>query len=260
MDEHTLFTAIGNVEDTYLLELEQPKRLHLPKHFGLIAAMLALLLTACAAPAILQHFDALQSGGIVNNEYTVTWDELWENPEAHFVDGDYIILHPNTVALDVTVAEDAPETLTQPCLPLALLDYTSIETCTQTETSLSLELSAKVPRYGHIRGILYQQHVLPKDGSIEIENFVDAGIMKENMKTYGDISALEIEGSTCYPLIASPREQPAIYTKHIFWSDGHYLYALKIPITYNLPITAVESIVTSLTPIEDISEYLPNNS
>lgn len=257
MNEQTLFNAIGGVEDSYLLELEQHKVRSLPKHFGLIAAMLALFLTACAAPAILQHFDALQSGGIVQNEYTVTWDELWKNPEAHFVEGNYIILQPNTVALNVTVAENAPESLEQPCLPLALLDHVSILNGTLTETSLSLEFSGKIPQYGQIRGIFYQQHVLPKDGRIEVENFVDAGLMSENMKTYGDISALEIEGRTCYPLLDNPREQPAVYTKHIFWSDGYYLYALKLPISFYLPVTVVEDIVTSMTPVEDITEYLP---
>ena len=64
MNEQTLFTAIGTVDDAYLLELDQPKVRRLPRHFGLIAAMLALLLTACAAPAILQHFDALFAAGI----------------------------------------------------------------------------------------------------------------------------------------------------------------------------------------------------
>lgn len=257
MNEQTLFNAIGGVEDSYLLELEQHKVRSLPKHFGLIAAMLALFLTACAAPAILQHFDALQSGGIVQNEYTVTWDDLWEDPDAHFVKGNYIILQPNTVALNVTVSENAPESLEQPCLPFALLDHVSILNGTLTETSLSLEFSGKIPQYGQIRGIFYQQHVLPKDGRIEVENFVDAGLMSENMKTYGDISALEIEGRTCYPLLDNPREQPAIYTKHIFWSDGYYLYALKLPISFYLPVTVVEDIVTSMTPVEDITEYLP---
>lgn len=257
MNEQTLFTAIGTVDDTYLLELDQPKVRRLPRHFGLIAAMLALLLTACAAPAILQHFDALQSGSILQNENTVTWDELWEDPDAHFVEGNYIILQPNTVALNVTVAENAPEALDQPCLPLDLLDYVSILNGTLTETSLCLEFTGKIPQHGQIRGIFYQQHVLPEDGHIEVENFVDAGIMSENMKTYGDISALEIEGRICYPLLDNPREQPAVYTKHIFWSDGHYLYALKLPISFYLPITAVEDIITSLTPVEDISQYLP---
>jgi len=50
MNEQTLFTAIGGADDAYLLELEQPKLRRLPRHFGLIAAMLTLLLTACAAP------------------------------------------------------------------------------------------------------------------------------------------------------------------------------------------------------------------
>lgn len=263
MNAQTLFTAIGTVDDIYLLDLEHSNVRRLPKRFGLIAAMLVLLLTACASPAIVQHFDVLRSGGILNNEYTVTWDKLWKNPDDYFINGNYLILHPNTVVLDVTPAADAPETLAQPCIPLALLDYAAIETGELTETALSLELSATVPQYGHIRGILYRQQVIPKDSAAEITNFVDPGLMKENMTVYGSVSALEIDGRISYPYIDTTPEKPVftghIRTKHIFWSDGHYLYALKIPITYNLPVTAVEGIVTSLAPVEDISEYLPND-
>ena len=263
MREQDLMAAIGDIDDIYLLELEQPNIRRLPKHFGLIAAILTLMLTACAAPVILQNFTALQNGGIVDNEHTITWAELWENPEEHIVNGNYIILHPNTVALEVTVSEDAPETLVQPCLPLTLLDYASIETCTISETQLSLTLSTKVPQYGQIRGILYQQRILPENGHIEVDSFVGPGLWNEGMKTYGSISVLEIDGNTSYEQTASEPalEQPSytghIYTKHIFWSDGNYLYCLKLPITYSLPVTAVEDIVTSLTAVEDITQYLP---
>lgn len=256
MNNHDLLTAIGHVPEEYLPELEACHVRRLPKRFGLIAAAVALLLTACAGPALAQHFDALQSGSIINNESVRTWDELWENPDAHWMEGDYIILRPGTVCIDVAVAENAPKILEKPCLPLALLEYTSTEAGSLSETSLSMEFSMKVPRHGMVRGIFYQQHILPEDGHIELDDFVDFGIMKEQMKTYGSISVLEIEGDTCYPLLDDPRVQPAIFTKHLFWSDGYYLYCLKLPITYNLPVSAVEEIIISLAAVDDISRYI----
>lgn len=258
MKEQDLFQAIGGVDDAFLAELETPHIRRLPKRFGLIAAMLAFVLTACAAPAIIQHFDALKNGGIVVTEHTITWADLWENPEAHFAPNSRTItLLPNTVTLEVAVSEDAPETIQQHHLPLALFDYCAVENWSSDDTLLSLEFSMDIPRYGSIRGILYQQHVLPDSGQVALDSFVGPGMWEEALETYGEISALDIFGHTTYVIQDGNSRTGHIYTKHIFWSDGHYLYCLKIPITYKLSVTKVEEIVTSLTPVEDITQYLP---
>ena len=62
MKEYDLFAAVGGVDDRFLEELEQTPARRLPRHFGLIAALIALLLTACAAPAVIQSFDKVRSG------------------------------------------------------------------------------------------------------------------------------------------------------------------------------------------------------
>ena len=52
MKEETLFDAIGAVEDRFLKELEEIPVRRLPKHFGLAAALIALLLTAATGIAV----------------------------------------------------------------------------------------------------------------------------------------------------------------------------------------------------------------
>lgn len=267
MDECSLFAAIGGVDETYLQELEHPQTRRLSRHFGLIAAVLALLLTACAAPVILRHFDALKDGGIQSTQQDVKWNDLFENPEQHI--SPYksdTFTFSDTVILRVNRAEDAPQTITQHYLPESLLDYTTLESINSTDAVLSLELSAKVPKYGRVYGLLYQQRIIPEGGRVEVPGILEPGFWEETFTTYGDISAMEITGDTTYEdengniILEEGGRLPRIFTKHVFWSDGHYLFCLKIPITYGIPITALEEIVTSLTPVDDISEYLPKNS
>lgn len=267
MDEHSLFAAVGGVEDAYLLELEQPGIRRLPRRFGLIAAVLALLLTACTAPVILRHFDALKDGNIQSTRQDVNWNDLFENPEQHispYKSDTYTF--SDTVILQVDRAEDAPQTITQHYLPESLMDYVTLESINTTDAVLSLELSAKVPKYGRVYGLLYQQHIIPEDGRVEVPGILEPGFWEETFTTYGDISAMEITGDTTYEdengnvILEEGGRLPRIFTKHVFWSDGHYLFCLKIPITYGIPITALEEIITSLIPVEDIFEYLPKKS
>lgn len=267
MDERSLFAAIGGVDETYLQELEYPQTRRLPRHFGLIAAVLALLLTACAAPAILQHFDALKDGNIQPTQRDIKLTDLFENPEQHVTQYKAdAFTFSDTVIIQLNRAEDAPETIAQPCIPEKLRDYVTIESIRLTDTVLSLELSAKVPKYGRIYGLLYQQHIIPEDGLAQISGILEPGFWEETFTTYGDISVMEITGNTTFEdeegniIMDEAGKLPRIHTKHIFWSDGHYLFCLKLPVTYNIPVTSLEEIVTSLTPVDDISEYLPKNS
>lgn len=255
MKEQDLFSAIGGVEDRFLEELEQPAVSRLPRHFGLIAAILALLLTACAAPAIIRNFRAVKVGSIVESDQDLVWEEIWSDSQGHVlkVDTDRFSTS-KTVSLEVAVSPDAPQTIETRYIPLKLLDYCTIEDVIDEETIFSLALSMNLPKAGRSSGILFQQHVLTEDGSMKIEGVLDRGLWETESKTYGDISVLEISGDVFY---SGSKDSSLVYTKHLFWSDGYYLYCLKIPITYPLNITKVEEILTSLTAVEDITEYSP---
>lgn len=259
MNEHDLFAAVGGTEDRFLAELEESRLRRLPRHFGLIAAMLALLLTACAAPVVIRSFDKVTGGdraetgsGFQITEYS---SGSRKSVKSYFV--------PSGVELEVTVDPEAPQEIEEHFLPLKFLEYCQVESYTDTENEFSLSLSMKVPRYGRAYGIFYRQYVLPEDGHVHLQDILDSKGWERSFQTYGDVNALEFEGHGSYEdsdggrLLYDGNHVARIYTKQIFWSDGFYLYCLKIPVTYPLTTDKVEEIVTSLTAVEDITEYLP---
>lgn len=255
MTEHELFHAIGAADEKYLLELEQPRVRRLPRQAGLIAAVFALVLTACAAPELIRSFDKLENGDIMES-YSV---QLYNDH------GDVrkTLTFSKTVSLEVQVDPNAPDTIEEYAIPLTILEYCTIEDYTISDSIFSLELSTNIPKYGTVYGGVYQQRVLPSDGKIEVDDFLESGIWNPVNKTYGDISVLELNGDTSYrmsdgtPLYSEKGTVVQGFTRHIFWSDGFYLYCLKLLQTDRITYDKVESIVTSLTQVEDISEYLP---
>ena len=267
--EEQLLAAIGRAEDRFLEELEQPPLRRLPRHFGLIAALLALLLTACAAPAVIRAFDKLENGGISGNGrghivhfYSRTsGSRAWEEGEA-FV--------PSDVELEVSVDPDAPGKIETCYLPLKLLDYCQIETYTSTEAEFSLTLSMKVSGDQLAQGIFYRQYPLPKDGHMVVPDIFGPELgfdlageeLEQTIQSYGDITALEFSGELRYRdengrSITRGGKIAYYYTKYLFWSDGFYLYCLKVPLAYPLNVEKIEEVLTSLTAVDDIREYLP---
>lgn len=259
MKEHDLLAAVGGVDDRFLEELEQTPARRLPRHFGLIAALIALLLTACAAPAVIQSFDKVRSGKRAEEGggYQIRRYSAGSKTE----EDSYFVF--TGVSLEVDVAPDAPDTIETRYLPLELLEYCRMEEYSETETELSVMLSMKVPEYDRAYGICYRQYVLPKDGNVQIEGILDSLEWEASTKTYGDVTAMEFQGLASYRnsdgdlLLYDGNYLALILTKQIFWSDGNYLYYLKFPITYRINDDVIEKIVTSLTAVEGISEYLP---
>lgn len=85
-------------------------------------------------------------------------------------------------------------------------------------------------------------------------------------KAYADTTVLEYIGKgeaadTAYyekNRDSGIRKYYIIDARYLFWSEGIYLYCLKVPQVYpTVNDAAFEEIVTSLTAVADISEYLP---
>lgn len=260
MNEHDLFLAIGQADDAYLLELEQPKRRRIPKHVGLIAAVFALVLTACAAPVVIRSFDKLEGGSVLESDKDMVL-------VSQLLDGTVLetatFYLSKTAVLDVAVEPGAPDTIEQHYIPLKLLEFCGVDAYTDEETLFSIELSIKAPKKITLHGLLYQQHILPEDGHIEVTDILPTGILAQSYETFGNVSALVISGQEMFTdgeghrIYESSNTIATFYTKHIFWSDGMYLYCLKLPMTYPIDYSKLEEIVTSLTAVEDITEYLP---
>lgn len=256
MEHYDLLTAIGHVPEEYLLELEAPGVRRLPGRFGLIAATIALLLTACAAPVIARSFDKVRSAARSDTGrgceiyVMINGSRQWKYDGFRSYDAE----------VQVSVDADAPQTIQEQYFPQALLNFCTPQDCQITDTGITATFSMKVPRYGTIYDIRYEQHTIPADGKVTVPGILGYSYLEQTSRTFGTVEALVFHGDMTYPLNADYErgdpESGRIYTQILFWSDGRYLYCLKLPITYNLPVTEVEGIVTSLTPVEDISQLL----
>ena len=111
------------------------------------------------------------------------------------------------------------------------------------------------PKIGRISEVKYQQHTLINNGQMEIEGILDDGFWETRNTTIGEITSLEIYGQD---ILHTEKEDLTVFYRHFFWSDGLYLYCLKIPVIYPLNDDKVEQIVSSLTAVDDLSQYLPN--
>ena len=252
MNEHDLFRAIGHADDAFLQEIDQPKNRRLPRHFGLIVAVLALVLTACAAPVVVRSFDKVKGGEIVASDQDIV------------IRTNTVYSVSKTVSLEVAVDPDAPDTIAEYWLPLKLLEYCNVEGYTQTDTALTVSFSMDTTRNRRVYDILYHQQVLPSDGSFEVEGVLKAGIWQQCENTYGDISVTEFYGRAAASAVDMVSGQLCVgkdtfnaAVRHIFWSDGMYLYCLRLVMSPPVYQSKVEQIVTSLAPVEDITQYLP---
>ena len=257
MNEQTLFEAIGAVEDRFLEELEAPPAPHLSKHFVLIAALIALLLTACAAPVVIRSFDKVTSG----NRSETGFGYLVHTYENGALTETYFL--PSGLDLEIEVSPDAPETIMEHYLPLAFLEHSQIESYSDTDQEFSLSLSMKIPRYGRVYGITYFQKILPSDGIVYIEDVLGHREWKQSLRTFGETKVLELSGDSSYTdadgntICYDGNWIALIYTKQLFWSDGHYLFGLQYPVSYPLSDADTGPIINSLTAVDDLSQYLP---
>lgn len=262
MNEQDLFQAIGSAEDVFLAEIEDTKFRHLPPRATLIAAVLIIiLLTACAAPMVLRSFDKIVGGQPAENGNGVHLYILRSGsskPES-------VEFCPTDVEIEVTADPNAPKTIEEYRIPLALLDYCNVESYTAEESVFTIQLSMNVP-HGRTYGIFYRQYAIPPERVITVPDALRNGYFWEQaLTTYADVSVLEfsstsgdLEDRNGASIPSGGTKAPRLYIRNLFWSDGFYLYCLRIPQCY--PITEVsdiENIITSLTTVDDLSAYLP---
>lgn len=265
MTEHELYRTIGNVDEAFLLECEKRPVRRVPKRFGLIAAVIALMLTACAAPGIVRNFKALKKGNIVQG--------MFDQVVPIEILGDGTVLKSATIstsgsmALQVERAKGAPSTIKEYYIPTDLIDRYTVESCAVDDTCLMMEFSGKGIKGRELYDILYRQYVIPESGYITIDCFSDAGMFMQSQKTVGDTVCIEVSGSASFEKVMwyadgrKLRDQSATGTGikacFLFWSDGLYVYCVKMPmVPPHTGNQAVENMINSLTQIADIAEYL----
>lgn len=278
MKEQELFAAIGTVEDCFLEELEQPKVRRLPRRFGLVAALIALVLTACAAPVVVRNLSALKEASIVRTEEDIDLEQLHKQRHGESVKiyDPSVVYMSETVTMEVETADDLPQTMETYYLPAKLMEVCRVENWRVDDTVLRVELSMETTNLRDLRtnglvyrqpmqvyGLVYQQQLLPEDGMVTSEGVLGIGMWDQREATYGEIAAVEFDGK--WTVDAQDLETREMIRgrinariRHIFWSDGVYLYGLRLVSTPPLNTELkVQDILDSMTAIEDLQQYLP---
>lgn len=235
MTEHELYHAIGNVDEAFLLECEDRPVRRIPKRFGLIAAVVALMLTACA-PAAIRAYDALKNGTITQAER--------EYPPYNVYD----------VEVEIAISPDAPTSIEEIYLPTGMLEYLDGSSYTLKDWAFSLRCYAGGDRETEL--FFLQDAFSEEDkaaGSLVVAKyFFDEDAVSEIVqKTYGDFQAWE------YLLDLRNGTAPEGFYRYrvVMWSDGIYFYFFQFPVDWTEE--QITDMLSSLSLLEGGVDALP---
>lgn len=232
MNEHDLYHAIGDADKKFLRECET-RPSHRPRRFVLIAAVVALMLTACA-PAAIQAFNALSTGNV-------------DKTEAHYKGKDVY-----EVTAQIEISPDAPYTLETRYFPTAMEPYLEGGTYSFSDWAFSLRCYAGEGRENEI---FFMQSAFPEENRnpesylITILTSDEVSNPETTLKTYGEVQVMEFN----IKLMSTGSPEGFFPYRVLCWSDGMYFYYLQIPEFWTDEQAA--EMVSSLTVMEDLSAY-----
>ena len=241
MTNHDLYRAIGEADETFLLECEQSLPRRSPRHLGIIAALVALMLTACA-PAAIRAFNAIKGTSLSQT------DEIYE-----FYELESSVYE---IWVDIDIAQDAPTTIETAYLPIAMENYGESITVEQKEWSVSfycMSRETSAEEYVDFHQSAYPAHTRNEEKILLGKFYASPGNTPQIREiTFEDTVVLDIIQESH----AHKRESGAYYLPHrtVFWSDGYYLFFMNLPTSWN--DDQIKEMISSLTPVEDISQYL----
>lgn len=243
MSENELYRAIGDADEAFLRECEDQLARRVPRHFGLIAAMLVLLLTACA-PAAIQAFHALKEATVTQTGHeTIAFDITPDTLEADHYE----------LRLDVEIGGNIPETVENYYIPEAIEKYSRNSYWTGLyNTGYTVYFSMD---NDPLQSCFYSQRVLSgylQDGGVLLKSISSAQYpLEASTKIYREVTALEVFSGG----IAATSEDGA-YTyveRTLYWSDGMYLYCMGLPADMSEELVC--EFLNSLVPTEDPGAY-----
>lgn len=247
MNELDLFAAIGEIDDDLLLPARQPRTL---RRVWLIAAVLtALIITACAAPAIL---GAIQTGELEYiGEFFSEFQHFDSRDDTHstlqYSESEYAI------EIEIEAAENIPDTIETVYLPAEIPENWQGQEVVINSARMTLTAHWDIISDTGYKPVIYQQWPLdPEDKSIQV--FADPGAEVETCQhTIGKLSVLEIASPANPQAVqAEGMDHPVVFTtggnREFYWSDGVYLFRLYVP--YDLEFSDVEGVISSLTPTD----------
>lgn len=237
MTNRDLYQSIGEVSDAFLLECES-RSSRLSPRFALIAAVIALMLTACA-PAAIQTFTALKNGTINKT------DIQYKGKDMYVVNAQF------------EISPDAPTSIEEIYLPTGMLEYTQGSSYTLKDWAFSLRCYAGGGRESEL---FFLQNAFSEEERSGNPLLVQELYFDENdppeilQKTYGEIQAWEY----LYDLhnLGGPSIPEDPYTfRNILWSDGIYFYFFQFPVDWTEE--QISQMLSSLSLLEGGVDALP---
>lgn len=233
MNEYDLYRAIGDTDEKFLRECEQTSVRRRPRHFAVIAAVVALMLTACAAPAVIRTYDALKNGTITQA------DKMY--PPYNVYD----------VEVEIAIFPDAPTSIEEIYLPTGMLEYLDGSSYTLSDWAFSLRCYAGG---GQETELFFLQNAFSEEERYENSLLVakyffhEVAVPEIVQKTYGDIRAWEY----LFDLYTSG----GYYSfRNVLWSDGIYFYFFQFPVDWTEE--QITDMLSSLSLLEGGVDALP---
>lgn len=233
MNEYDLYRAIGDADDEFLLECEPASVRRRPRRFVLIAAVIVLMLTACAAPAVIRTYDALKNGTITQADRKYPPYDVYD------------------VAVEIVISPDAPTSIEEIYLPTGMLEYTQGSSYTLSDWAFSLRCYAGEGRETELFFLQNAFSEEERSGAplvVQKAFFHEIAIPEIVQKTYGDIQASE------YLFDLYTREGYYSF-RNVLWSDGIYFYFFQFPVDWTE--AQITDMLSSLSLLEGGIDALP---
>ena len=240
MTNHDLYRAIGEADETFLLECETQPARRISRRFVIIAAVVALMLTACA-PAAVHAFNALKEGTVAQTDKSYGYYELESSVYEIWV--------------DIDIAQDAPASVETVYLPTAMKNYGSMLTYAKKDWAVSFyhtRMEDNPDEYMDFHQAVYPANARTGDAFVLGEFYANSDTEPQvNTLTFDDITVLDI----IHEAPAHSQDAGACYIEQrtVFWSDGHYLFFMNLPSSW--ADKQIEEMVKSLSVVEDFSEF-----
>ena len=257
MKREDLLEAIGNVDDSILMEIETAsvhyRRTYFWKVAAAAAALLLMSVSAFAASRLLSK--PVSGGGVLTGTVAPFYMDREGNIVMDPVEGLQVVM-------DVSFDEDAPKALEEVyrILPSARWEYqyTSVRDDDLVEDNESLTVWLHSERPGQLRlsqyvsgyyglegeNVVDQLHGLPQDTKVDTQIVSVAGYQVLKVT----IPAVKIEGML---------EQNNMYCEdgevRLYWTDGKYLFRLDYPAW--MPNLEVEELFGTLFAVKHEEKY-----
>lgn len=267
MTEHDLFSAIGYADEAFLTEDARPTARRLPRHLGLIAAMLTIvILTACAAPVIWEAI-SIEGARVVYTGEVDSFVRHYDSSASTSYFETPIMQACYQIEMDIALSEALPDTIETAYLPTCVPETWELSEQVVypylTDAGLQQKLISNWTLWlsdTDMSSIILEQVPLsfydPEDPAVDWFYVPTTAQLENQILPINGMDVLEVSYPDCVRTIYLEWSQkyetiPWPGERICYWSDGIYLFKLRVP--YDMELSTVESVISSIA-VADLSQ------